>query len=76
MLRYYIYIWKRHVTEAISRTAKLLRDAPKGGSAYSRESKWLYLFDELEEFNYQYYEEYKRLYQTAYLLSIQLKQLA
>lgn len=39
MLRYYIYIWKRHVTEAISRTAKLLRDAPKGGSAYSRESK-------------------------------------
>lgn len=28
-----------------------------------------------EEYNYQYYEEYKRLYQTAYLLSLQLKQL-
>lgn len=30
----------------------------------------------IEEYNYQYYEEYKRLYQTAYYLSLQMKQLA
>ena len=29
----------------------------------------------IEEYNYQYYEEYKRLYQTAYYLSLQMKQL-
>ena len=30
----------------------------------------------LEEYNFQYYEEYKRLYQTAFLLSLQLKNLS
>ena len=29
----------------------------------------------IEEYNYQYYEEYKRLYQTAYCLSSQMREL-
>lgn len=34
------------------------------------------MYMEVEEHNYQYYEEYRRLYHTAYLLSEQLKHLA
>lgn len=33
------------------------------------------IYSPIEEYNYQYYEEYKRIYQTAYYLSIRLKTL-
>ena len=58
-----------HPTNA---TQQFGNEADHGGSFGPSEGK---RFKNEENYNYQYYEEYKKLYFTAYCLSIQLKKI-
>ena len=53
-----------------------LPPAPRDQLATAQRANEGKLIFKLEDHNFQYYEEYRRLYHTAYLLSFQLKQLA